>query len=104
MKTTTKKHLPKVISCTAVIAVALPLMMTACPVHAQDKQMQKQSSGKNVRIMRNEDGTYTEFRRSSDERVIERRTYGDRPGGGGDRVLRMSIIYRKDIHGKLRHV
>lgn len=56
----------------------------------------------NVRIMHNEDGTYTEFKRSSDERVIERRTYGDRPGGGGDRILRMSIIYRKDIYGKLR--
>lgn len=55
-----------------------------------------------VRIMHNEDGTYTEFRRSSDERVIERRTYGDRPGGAGDRVLRMSIIYRKDLYGKLR--
>jgi hypothetical protein len=60
------------------------------------------AADKNVRIMHNEDGTYTEFRRSSDERVIERRTYGERPGGGGDRILRMSIIYRKDIHGKLR--
>lgn len=56
----------------------------------------------NVRIMRNEDGSITEFRRSSDERVIEKRTYGDRPGGSGDRVLRMSIIYRKDVHGRLR--
>lgn len=57
---------------------------------------------KNVRIMHNQDGTYTEFRQSPDERIIERRTYGDRPGGGGDRVLRMVIIYRKDVHGKLR--
>lgn len=62
-----------------------------------------ESSDKNsVRITQNEDGTYTEFRRSPDERVIERRTYGDRPGGGGDRVLRMLVVYRKDIHGKLR--
>ncbi len=52
--------------------------------------------------MKNEDGSYTEFRRSSDERVIERRTYGDRPGGAGDRILRMSVIYRKDVYGKLR--
>ena len=56
----------------------------------------------NVRIMHNEDGTYTEFRRSPDERIIERRTYGDRPGGGGDRVLHMLIVYRKDAFGKLR--
>lgn len=56
----------------------------------------------NVRIMHNEDGTYTEFRRSPDERIIERRTYGDRPGGGGDRVLHMLIVYRKDAYGKLR--
>lgn len=55
-----------------------------------------------VRIMHNEDGTYTEFRRSPDERIIERRTYGDRPGGGGDRVLHMLIVYRKDAYGKLR--
>jgi len=56
----------------------------------------------NVRIMHNEDGTYTEFRRSPDERIIERRTYGDRVGGSGDRVLRMLVIYRKDAFGKLR--
>jgi hypothetical protein len=56
----------------------------------------------NVRIMHNEDGTYTEFRRSPDQRIIERRTYGDRPGGGGDRVLHMLIVYRKDAYGKLR--
>ncbi|NWK56324.1 hypothetical protein HW115_11935 [Verrucomicrobiaceae bacterium N1E253] len=56
----------------------------------------------NVRIMRNDDGSFTEFRKSSDERVIERRNYHDRQGGNGDRVLRMSIIYRKDVHGKLR--
>lgn len=56
----------------------------------------------NVRIMRNEDGSITEFRRSSDQRVIEKRTYGDRPNGNGDRVLRMSIIYRKDVYGRLR--
>lgn len=56
----------------------------------------------NVRIMRNNDGSFTEFRKSSDERVIERRNYSDRNGGAGDRVLRMSIIYRKDVYGKLR--
>ncbi len=55
-----------------------------------------------VRIMRNDDGSFTEFSKSSDERVIERRNYSDRNGGSGDRVLRMSIIYRKDVYGKLR--
>ena len=55
-----------------------------------------------VRIMRNDDGSFTEFSKSSDERVIYRRNYSDRNGGSGDRVLRMSIIYRKDVYGKLR--
>lgn len=71
-------------------------------LQAQESKPGSPNNNPSVRIMRNEDGSYTEFRRSSDERVIERRTYGDRPGGSGDRVLRMSIIYRKDVHGKLR--
>lgn len=56
----------------------------------------------NVRIMRNQDGSFTEFKKSSDERVIERRNYSAQNGGNGERVLRMSIIYRKDVHGKMR--
>ena len=74
-------------------------MSLAHPLEAQTKPGE---SSQNVRIMRNEDGSFTEFRRSADERVIERRTYGNRQGGAGDRVLRMTIIYRKDKHGKLR--
>ncbi len=62
----------------------------------------KDSEANNVRIMRNEDGSFTEFRRSPDQRIIERRTYADRQGGAGDRVLIMTIIYRKDKNGKLR--
>ncbi len=56
----------------------------------------------NVRIMRNNDGSYTKFSKSSDERIIERRTYSARKGSNGERILRMSIIYRKDVYGKLR--
>lgn len=56
----------------------------------------------NVRIMRNQDGSFTKFTKSSDERIIERRNYSERKGGNGDRVLRMSIIYRKDVYGRLR--
>lgn len=85
----------------------LPLMVSTGSLHAQSPNVGgaatgKPNTNKNVRIMRNEDGSYTEFKRSSDERVIERRTYGDRPGGNGDRILQMSIIYRKDVYGKLR--
>jgi len=79
------------------IAVSLCCCFSPPLLHANDAAPRK-----NVRIMQNQDGTYSEFSRSPDDRVIERRTYGDRPGGAGDRVLRMSIIYRKDIHGKLR--
>jgi len=56
----------------------------------------------NVRIMRNNDGSYTKFSKSSDERIIELRNYSASNGGSGERVLRMSIIYRKDVFGKLR--
>jgi hypothetical protein len=56
----------------------------------------------NVRIMRNEDGSYTKFSKSADGRVIWRRNYKESSNGNGERVLRMSIIYRKDVHGKLR--
>jgi len=80
------------------------LMVTPLEAQATTTRVPKAKSeaNTNVRIMKNEDGSYTEFRRSSDERVIERRTYGDRPGGAGDRILRMSVIYRKDVYGKLR--
>jgi len=75
------------------LAVALSL---AQPVIAAD------ANTTSVRIMRNEDGSFTEFKRSPDERIIERRTYAERQGGAGDRELLMTIIYRKDKHGKLR--
>ncbi|MGB0774365.1 MAG: hypothetical protein ACPG32_10880 [Akkermansiaceae bacterium] len=55
-----------------------------------------------VRILQNQDGSITEFRGSSDQRVLERRTFGERKNGAKDRVLRMTIIYRKDKLGKLR--
>lgn len=103
MNTTLKRRILTLIPGMRVGALVLPLLATICNLQAQQAGGKDIStSKKNVRIMHNEDGTYTEFSRSSDERVIERRTYGDRPGGSGDRVLRMSIIYRKDIHGKLR--
>ena len=86
MNTTLKKRILTLISEMRMGALVLPLLATICNLQAQQvagKDISKPS--KNVRIMHNEDGTYTEFSRSSDERVIERRTYGDRPGGSGDR-------------------
>ena len=75
------------------LAVALSLVQ---PVGAAD------SNTSSVRIMRNEDGSFTEFKRSPDQRILERRTFAERQGGAGDRALIMTIIYRKDKHGKLR--
>lgn len=103
MNTTFKNRILDIVPGKWMAALTLLLAAAAGELFAQqaaDKTIP--TPEKNVRIMHNEDGTYTEFRRSSDERVIERRTYGDRPGGGGDRILRMSIIYRKDVYGKLR--
>lgn len=85
------------------LVLSLTISMTLISLRADVSEITGiEAPQKNVRIMHNQDGTYTEFRQSPDERIIERRTYGDRPGGGGDRVLRMLIIYRKDVYGKLR--
>ncbi|MBT8036153.1 MAG: hypothetical protein KJO21_01295 [Verrucomicrobiae bacterium] len=101
MKTTLKNQIVGVGALTAFTLAAF--IMVASPIQAQaSSDVNKSNANANVRIMKNQDGSYTEFRRSSDERVIERRTYGDRAGGSGDRVLRMSVIYRKDVYGKLR--
>ncbi len=85
------------------IILLIASLMTISSLNAAVSDLAGVNAPKNnVRIMHNEDGTYTEFLRSPDQRIIERRTYGDRPGGGGDRVLHMLIVYRKDAYGKLR--
>ena len=85
------------------IILLIASLMTISSLNAAVSDLAGVNAPKNnVRIMHNENGTYTEFRRSPDQRIIERRTYGDRPGGGGDRVLHMLIVYRKDAYGKLR--
>jgi len=100
MKTILKHQILRPIGRATLAATGVLTALTALQPVSADANVQKDPQ--NVRIMRNEDGSFTEFRRSSDERVIERRTYGDRKGGAGDRVLRMTIIYRKDKNGKLR--
>lgn len=91
MKTTLKKY---ILYAAGIGLASVALMPTThATAGAQDH---------NVRIMRNQDGSFTEFKKSSDERVIERRNYSAQNGGNGERVLRMSIIYRKDIYGKMR--
>jgi hypothetical protein len=98
-----KKVSPAGIATALVISLSLISFMATSTLHAGINDLTGVDAPKNsVRIMHNQDGTYTEFRRSPDERVIERRTYGDRIGGGGDRVLRMLVVYRKDAFGKLR--
>ncbi|MFK7911284.1 MAG: hypothetical protein AB8F34_11890 [Akkermansiaceae bacterium] len=94
MKTTLKNR----------IGISFALILAALPlaVVAADQSGLNHEKKQNVRMMRNEDGSITKFSRSSDNRVLERRTYGERPGGNGERVLRMCIIYRKDVHGRLR--
>ncbi len=69
---------------------------------AEDARGQVHQKKQDVRIMRNEDGSITEFRRSSDERVLEKRNYSEQRGGNGERTLNVCSIYRKDIHGRLR--
>jgi hypothetical protein len=107
MNTIFKKGPIAAISATTPIILLIAALMASVMVMSSLNAAVSDLSGvnapkNNVRIMHNEDGTYTEFRRSPDERIIERRTYGDRPGGGGDRVLHMLIVYRKDAYGKLR--
>ena len=103
MNTTIKKATTTARVRVPIFALVLTVFMMNVHLSADINNLTGIDAAKNnVRIMHNEDGTYTEFRRSPDERVIERRTYGDRPGGSGDRVLRMMVVYRKDAYGKLR--
>ena len=93
MKTTLKKR---------ILMVASIGFSTLALVTTTQAQANISGNKHNVRIMRNQDGSFTEFKKSSDERVIERRNYSAQNGGSGERVLRMSIIYRKDVYGKMR--
>ncbi|MDG1358331.1 MAG: hypothetical protein P8P36_09075 [Akkermansiaceae bacterium] len=103
MNTIIKKTYPAVSTKTTVISLLLTSFLAAINLNAGVNDLTGIEAPKNnVRIMHNQDGTYTEFSRSPDERVIERRTYGDRLKGSGDRVLRMLVVYRKDAFGKLR--
>lgn len=95
MKTTLKNKL-----LSGILLAATSSLLLSQPAMAD--QGDRHSKSHNVRIMRNQDGSFTKFTKSSDERIIERRNYTDRQGGNGDRILRMSIIYRKDVHGRLR--
>jgi len=97
MKTMQKIQIPAPLKKALLVSTCAAAVMASVPV-----LQAKDPNAKNVRIMRNEDGSFTEFRRSADERIIERRTYAERQGGAGDRVLTMTIIYRKDKNGKLR--
>ncbi len=103
MNTIIKKNYPAVSAKTTVISLLLTSFLVAINLNAGVNDLTGIEAPKNnVRIMHNQDGTYTEFSRSPDERVIERRTYGNRLEGSGDRVLRMLVLYRKDAFGKLR--
>jgi hypothetical protein len=103
MNTIFKKGPMAAIPAASSIILVMASLMAVSSLNAAVSDLSGVDAPKNnVRIMHNEDGTYTEFRRSPDQRIIERRTYGDRPGGGGDRVLHMLLVYRKDAYGKLR--
>lgn len=97
MKTMLKIQIPRFLSKALCVSVWTIMSLTSIQ-HAEANA----GSKKDVRMMRNDDGSISEFKRSSDDRVIERRTYANRKGGAGDRVLIMSVIYRKDKQGKLR--
>lgn len=66
-------------------------------VLAQNKFVKK---GKLVRIMRNRDGSVTEFSRNPANTVLEKRTYNEK--ANGEKVLRNRTLYRRDKWGNLR--
>ncbi len=86
-----------------VSVLTMTFALSPCALHAQaEKDFPIATTSKNVRILRNNDGSYTEFSKSSDDRVIFRKTYGAAKGGNGHKVLRMCVIYRKDLFGRMR--
>lgn len=59
-------------------------------------------SGVRTQTKMNQDGSFTEFKLGENEQILSMKTYGERKGGNGDRVLLMSIIYTSDDQGRLR--
>lgn len=86
-------HLARLLLTIAALATcALPTI-----VSAQSKMVKK---GKLVRIMRNRDGSITEFSRNPQNTVLEKRTYIEK--ANGEKVLRNRTLYRRDKWGNLR--
>ena len=72
------------------------LIALVLPLSAQER------AKKDVRIIRNQDGSFSEIARSPDKLTLYRKTYAERKNGAGDRVLKMLMVYRKDLQGRLR--
>ncbi|MDG0994189.1 MAG: hypothetical protein P8O22_05600 [Akkermansiaceae bacterium] len=81
------------------LSFATVFLITGISENAYSQNQKKKQS---VRMMRNDDGSFTEFRRSSNERILEKRILAPQEGGNGELATTVSFIYRKDIHGRLR--
>ncbi|MEM9081904.1 MAG: hypothetical protein AAGC74_14565 [Verrucomicrobiota bacterium] len=70
--------------------------LTSCCCWAVEKDVWEQVSH-NVRLLRHEDGTRTEYRRSNDEKTLVKRRLSD-VKGGRDSII-STTIYRMDASG-----
>lgn len=76
-----------------IAVITLVFCTTLTPAFAE-------KGGKLVRIMRNRDGSVTEFKRNPENTVLEKRTYIEKKSG--EKIIRSRTIYRRDKFGNLR--
>lgn len=72
--------------------LAVSTFLTATASEKEEEKM--------VRIVRNRDGSISEFERNPQNTVLEKRTYDEKPNG--EKNIHSRTIYRRDAYGNLR--
>lgn len=72
--------------------IAISTLLTASASNKDEEKM--------VRVVRNRDGSISEFERNPQNTVLEKRTYNEKPNG--EKTIHCRTIYRRDTYGNLR--
>ena len=96
MKTPLTKHAAPIATLVVTILCTLPQWATAQANTTKSYLEKWEADGPNVRIMRHQDGSRTEFRRSPDDRTLTKKMTGT------NGAIKMVTIYRLDKNGNPR--
>lgn len=78
--------------------LALPLITVGLSQSAFSQAIPEE--GSHVRIMRNSDGSSTQFKRDHTNTRLEQTSFSEKPNG--EKVTRTRTVYRRDLNGRLR--